>query len=69
MNPFDRWCKEKPEIITKWDQYLQSKLETEHLSEDLRSILLQAYQGGCAIEKMLVLTALGAIHYYFDETR
>ena len=67
MNPLDYWLAKKPEICVYFDQYYQEKVKRldRMASSKLQEIVHDMYATGNAIEKMMALTVLGSLEYYF----
>lgn len=69
MNPLDYWVNQKPQIRDFFQRYFDDKKELieRMCSSELQRDLNVMFDVGNAMEKMMVLTAIGAISYYFGD--
>lgn len=69
MNPLDYWINQKLHIQEFFQNYFDSKMELigQMCSSGLQQDLNDMFDVGNAMEKMMVLTAIGAISYYFGD--
>lgn len=69
MNPLDYWVNQKPQIRDFFQRYFDDKKELigRMCSSELQRDLNDMFDVGNAMEKMIVLTAIGSISYYFGD--
>lgn len=63
MNPFDKWYSNNENFRMTIDKYYESNIEMIH-SEKMKKDIVDMYINGSCLEKMQVLTVLGALNYY-----
>lgn len=66
MNPMDKWCSERPEILDYFQCYYKKAIIHPSISDQIKEDLDRVF-AGTVIEKTLVLTVLSAINTYFEK--
>ncbi len=69
MNPLDYWVNKKPQIHKFFQNYFEDKmgLVKRMASAELQQDLNDMFAVGSAMEKMMALTVIGAINFYFGD--
>ena len=69
MNPLDYWVNKKPQIQKFFQNYFEDKmgLVKRMASAELQQDLNDMFAVGSAMEKMMALTVIGAINFYFGD--
>ena len=66
MNPYEYWYENSQELRDFIKEYFEENLERVE-SKDIQNLIKEVYEKGKVIDKMCVLTALGAIKKYFKD--
>ena len=66
MNPYDLWWENNKRFREVYNAYYADNINNKIISDDLKSKIQLLYNSGNTNEKMMAITALGAINYYFE---
>ncbi|HHP5737873.1 hypothetical protein [Bacillus paranthracis] len=67
MNPFDYWYRTNKEMKKFIDTYFEENIENLSSTKGLQDDCIQLFKEGSTVEKIQVLTLLGATKLYFGE--
>lgn len=69
MNPMDLWWEESDILRDAFNICYKDGISSVDVSEKIQKSIKILYEDGNTIEKMLVVTAISAINYYFEGTK
>ena len=69
MNPFDYWYRTNKDMKEFIDTYFKENIDNLSNNKGLRDDCIQLFKEGSTVEKIQVLTLLGATKLYFGEFR